>query len=234
MKKQIFNPYLPPWEYIPDGEPRVFDNRLYIYGSHDCFDGKWYCENDYVTWSAPLEDLSDWKYEGVIFRKDQDSRKGNLYAPDVIQGVDGRYYLYYSKDDSSVIGVAVCDTPAGQYDFYGEVHYKDGRVVGDKNGEYFMFDPAVLVDEGRVWLYSGSSVRSTTTKLKRNMAGCTVMELETDMVTVKEGPKLVLEGAKSWTAEVYFEGPSIRKIGDLYYLVYPTRDASGLHYATSF
>lgn len=234
MKKQIFNPYLPPWEYIPDGEPRVFDNRLYIYGSHDCFDGKWYCENDYVTWSAPLEDLSDWKYEGVIFRKDQDSRKGNLYAPDVIQGVDGRYYLYYSKDDSSVIGVAVCDTPAGQYDFYGEVHYKDGRVVGDKDGEYFMFDPAVLVDEGRVWLYSGSSVRSTTTKLKRNMAGCTVMELETDMVTVKEGPKLVLEGAKSWTAEVYFEGPSIRKIGNLYYLVYPTRDASGLHYATSF
>lgn len=218
MKKQIFNPYLPLWEYIPDGEPRVLTIDCIYMVVMTALTESGIGENDYVTWSAPLEDLSDWKYEGVIFRKDQDSRKGNLYAPDVIQGVDGRYYLYYSKDDSSVIGVAVCDTPAGQYDFYGEVHYKDGRVVGDKNGEYFMFDPAVLVDEGRVWLYSGSSVRSTTTKLKRNMAGCTVMELETDMVTVKEGPKLVLEGAKSWTAEVYFEGPSIRKIGDLYYL----------------
>ncbi len=29
------NPYLPAWEYIPDGEPRVFGDRIYIYGSHD-------------------------------------------------------------------------------------------------------------------------------------------------------------------------------------------------------
>ena len=35
MKKQAFNPYLPSWEYIPDGEPYVFDGRIYIYGSHD-------------------------------------------------------------------------------------------------------------------------------------------------------------------------------------------------------
>ena len=24
MKKQIFNPYLPSYEYVPDGEPHVF------------------------------------------------------------------------------------------------------------------------------------------------------------------------------------------------------------------
>lgn len=233
MKKQIFNPYLPPWEYIPDGEPRVFGDRLYIFGSHDRFDGKWYCENDYVTWSAPIDDLSDWRYEGVIFRKEQDARSGNLYAPDVIQGLDGRYYLYYSKDDTSVIGVAVSDTPAGPYEFYGEVSYADGGVVGDNEGEYFMFDPAVLIDDGRIWLYSGSSVRGTTTKVKRNMAGCTVMELETDMKTVKQKPKVILQGTKSWNTEAYFEGPSIRKIGKLYYLVYPVRNGSGLHYATS-
>ena len=33
--KQIFNPYLPSYEYIPDGEPHIFGDRLYIYGSHD-------------------------------------------------------------------------------------------------------------------------------------------------------------------------------------------------------
>ena len=32
MKKQVYNPYLPSYEYIPDGEPRVFGDRLYIYG----------------------------------------------------------------------------------------------------------------------------------------------------------------------------------------------------------
>ena len=35
MKKQAFNPYLPLYEYVPDGEPYVFDGRVYIYGSHD-------------------------------------------------------------------------------------------------------------------------------------------------------------------------------------------------------
>ncbi|MBR6383729.1 MAG: hypothetical protein IKS56_07070 [Lachnospiraceae bacterium] len=40
MKRQVFNPYLPSFEYIPDGEPRVFDGRLYIYGSHDRFNGE--------------------------------------------------------------------------------------------------------------------------------------------------------------------------------------------------
>ena len=37
MKQQVFNPYLPSWEYIPDGEPYVFGDRVYVYGSHDSF-----------------------------------------------------------------------------------------------------------------------------------------------------------------------------------------------------
>lgn len=233
MTKQIFNPYLPSYEYIPDGEPRVFDDRLYIFGSHDKFKGKWFCENDYVTWSAPLNDLSSWRYEGVIYRKDQDSRKGNLFAPDVIQGLDGKYYLYYSKDDSSVIGVAVSDKPAGKYKYLGEVHYKNGKAVGDDENEYFMFDPSILIDGNRIWLYSGSSKRKTTTNIKRNMVGCTVMELEEDMITVKTMPRPVLYGKNGWHNESFFEGPSARKIGELYYLIYPVRNGSGLFYATS-
>ena len=38
-KKQAFNPYLPSWEFVPDGEPHVFDGRVYIYGSHDFYNG---------------------------------------------------------------------------------------------------------------------------------------------------------------------------------------------------
>ena len=52
MKQQCYNPYLPSWEYIPDAEPRLFDGRLYIFGSHDRFGSKDYCVNDYVAWSA--------------------------------------------------------------------------------------------------------------------------------------------------------------------------------------
>ena len=120
MKKQVFNPYLPSYEYVPDGEPHVFGDRVYIYGSHDCFNSNEFCANDYVCWSAPVDDLSDWRYEGVIWKKTDDPGKPpfflpTMYAPDVVQGKDGRYYLYYFKGNERRIGVAVCDTPAGVY-----------------------------------------------------------------------------------------------------------------------
>ena len=233
MKKQIFNPYLPCYEYIPDGEPRIFGDRLYIFGSHDRFGGKTFCENDYVTWSAPIDDLSDWHFEGEIYRKDQDPRPGNLYAPDVVQGPDGRYYLYYSKAETSVISVAVCDTPVGKYEYLGDVSYPDGRVMGEAAEEYFHFDPSVLIDEGRVWLYSGSGQYGKQKRTRQKIVGCMVIELETDMVTVKQAPKVLLPGAKGYGKKAFFEGASARKIGDLYYLVFPTLDMTGLNYATS-
>ena len=67
---------MPSWEYVPDGEPHVFGDRVYVYGSHDRFNGMAFCMNDYVCWSAPVTDLSEWKYEGVIWRKKNDPVKG--------------------------------------------------------------------------------------------------------------------------------------------------------------
>lgn len=137
--KQAVNPYLPSYEYIPDGEPYVFADRVYIYGSHDKYNGDVYCELDYVCWSAPVDDLSAWRYEGVIYKKSQDPANsdllGNLYAPDVTVGPDGRYYLYYALSSLSRISVAVCDEPAGRYEFLGYVHYEDGTFLGDKEGD---------------------------------------------------------------------------------------------------
>lgn len=76
---------------------------------------------DYVCWSAPVDDLGNWRYEGVIYPKTADplnpEGKMCLYAPDVTVGPDGRYYLYYVLDKVSVVSVAVCDTPAGKYEF---------------------------------------------------------------------------------------------------------------------
>ena len=41
--KQAVNPYLPSWEYVPDAEPHIVDGRVYIYGSHDLFNGLNFC-----------------------------------------------------------------------------------------------------------------------------------------------------------------------------------------------
>lgn len=141
MKRQAVNPFLPSWEYIPDGEPRRFGDRVYLYGSHDRFGGREFCMNDYVCWSAPVDDLSDWRYEGVIWRRTDDpgNREGKmfLYAPDCVQGPDGSYYLYYFLGIQFLIGVAVCDEPAGKFEFHGYVHYADGSRLGDKEGDAF-------------------------------------------------------------------------------------------------
>ena len=135
MKKQAFNPYLPSWEYIPDGEPYVFGDRVYVYGSHDYFNGYVFCMGDYVCWSAPVDDLGNWRYEGVIYPKTADplnpEGKMCLYAPDVTVGPDGRYYLYYVLDKVSVVSVAVCDTPAKT-----SMIAKDKKALFAINGSY--------------------------------------------------------------------------------------------------
>lgn len=99
MKKQAMNPYLPLGTYIPDGEPHVFGDRVYIFGSHDAEGGSCFCPLDYECWSAPVDDLGDWRCEGTIYCAEQcphySEQRPDLYAPDVVHGKDGRYYLYY-------------------------------------------------------------------------------------------------------------------------------------------
>lgn len=47
-----------------------------------------------IVWSAPVDDLGNWRYEGVIYPKTADplnpEGKMCLYAPDVTVGPDGR------------------------------------------------------------------------------------------------------------------------------------------------
>lgn len=236
MKKQVFNPYLPLWEYIPDGEPRLFDGRLYIFGSHDRAGGKGFCLNDYVAWSCPEDDLSDWRYEGVIFRKDQtpwNTKNEVYYAPDVVRGPDGRFYLYYFVANSSILSVAVCDKPAGKYEYYGDLCLRDGRIYGSDPDDWFTFDPSVLVDDdGRIWMYTGSGQRSNG-RFGHKIMGCFVMELDKDMITIISDPKVVLPEDWDMKKPSFFEGPSVRHIGDIYYLICPTSDQTGLNYFTS-
>lgn len=161
-KNQIYNPFLPLYEYIPDGEPHVFGDRVYHYGSHDKEGGDTFCMLDYVCYSAPVDDLTDWRYEGVIYQAKQDPRypaPQYMYAPDVVQGNDGRFYLYYCMGGDygqggyqGPVSVAVCATPAGKYEYLGVVKNPDGSPML----KYICFDPAVLNDDGTIRLYYGT------------------------------------------------------------------------------
>ncbi|GFR38761.1 hypothetical protein PRECH8_20570 [Insulibacter thermoxylanivorax] len=237
MKKQGFNPYLPSWEYIPDAEPYVFGDRVYIYGSHDRFNGHAFCLNDYVCWSAPVDNLADWRYEGVIYRKTDDPLNPDgrmcLYAPDVTVGPDGRYYLYYVLDKVPVVSVAVSDTPAGKFEFYGYVRYPDGTRLGEREGDQPQFDPGVLTEGDRTYLYTGFCAVGD-----RSRKGAQATVLGPDMLTIVEEPVFVLpsepysEGT-GFEGHEFFEAPSIRKVGDKYYLIYSSVVMHELCYAVS-
>lgn len=237
MKKQAFNPYLPSWEYIPDGEPYVFNGRVYVYGSHDRFNGYVYCLNDYVCWSAPVDDLSDWRYEGVIYRKTDDPLNPDghmcLYAPDVTVGPDGRYYLYYVLDKVSVVSVAVCDEPAGKYEFYGYVRDKNGNRLGEREGDQHQFDPGVLTEGDRTYLYTGFC-----SKGDKSRKGPMVTVLGPDMLTIVEEPVFIAPSepyskGSGYQGHEFFEASSIRKVGDTYYFIYSSVVFHELCYATS-
>lgn len=243
-KKLAFNPYLPGYEYIPDGEPYVFGDRVYIYGSHDESKGTTFCTGDYVCWSAPIDDLGNWRYEGVIYKKNQDPMNLDgshaLFAPDVVVGPDGRYYLYYGLDYLGRISVAVCDTPAGKYEFYGRVQYSYEDGSRKDLTEHIPYDPAVLVDDDRsVYLYYGFCPNFPVPWVdKEQIKGGMVVELEQDMITIKVPPKLVLpcfmnSKGTGFEEHAFFEASSIRKINGIYYLVYSSQQVHELCYATS-
>lgn len=235
MSKQCFNPYLPDYEYIPDGEPRVFGDRVYIYGSHDKFNGGGFCLNDYVTWSAPVGDLSDWRYEGVIYRKSDDPNykgRGSMYAPDVCLAPDGKYYLYYAFNPgitrkSWAIRCAVADSPVGPFKYHGEVN------LYGYSKEYLPFDPAVYVENGRVWLYYGSGMFFPVLGVfKKNIKGGAVVELNPeDMLTVIKGPVQTLPSNKKSGKHSFFEASSMRKINGRYYFIYSSALGHELCYA---
>ena len=247
MPHQAFNPYLPSYEYVPDGEPRVFGDRVYIYGSHDAFNGNRFCENDYVCWSAPVSDLGDWRCEGVIYPKNRDPQnpdgKMQLFAPDAVQGPDGRYYLYYSLNGSDNVGVAVCDIPAGDFQFYDYVRWPDGSILGGKPGEISCFDPGVLVDGTDVYLYTGFApgpgwLYDQLIKNGRRMEGAYCTKLDADMKTVRQAPILIApsvwnQAGTGFEGHAFFEASSIRKIDDTYYFVYSSILSHELCYATS-
>lgn len=268
MKNQVCNPFLPIGECIPDGEPHVFGDRVYLYGSHDKEGGETFCMLDYTVYSAPVDDLSDWRREGVIYRAEQDpdySERNFMYAPDVVRGNDGRYYLYYCMSGRDGVGgyfgpisVAVCDSPAGQYEYLGFVKNKDGSPMK----KYVCFDPGVINDNGVVRVYYGTQfdfeeredfpseelIESEMKMFNKNreeileysqndsVMGAVTLTLEDDMLTVRDEPRHIIPYKVKGTdfeKHPFFEASSMRKVGEKYYFIYSSQKNHELCYAVS-
>lgn len=234
------NPILDFWEYIPDGEPYVFEDpdqpgkyRVYVYGSHDTFLTR-YCGRDQVVWSAPVEEPNNWRYDGVIFESIVGTSAGDtLYAPDVCETIDKEtgkkvYYLYPNNQAGNRQSmVARSDRPDGPFEVVNWANANRNSTTG-----ILGFDPAVFVDDdGRVYGYWG---------FETSYAG----ELDPDtMYSLKPGTSRIdrmIPGTQSGGGNIstdpqgfnFFEASSLRKVGNKYVFVYARRGIAGERYGT--
>lgn len=232
------NPVLPPLHHIPDGEARVMpDGRLYVFGSYDTMDN-WYCSDRYHVVST--SDFCEWTVHDVAFRGQQVpwfpdpagyaetvpastilsaaveegadippdlASSPLLYAPDAVER-DGVYYLYFCMADGSE-GVATSDRPEGPF--------VDPKQIPARG-----IDPAVFIDDDHSVYFYWGQIRAHGVQMDNDMTSFNPQEVVDDLVTETE--------------HGFHEGLSMRKIGDLYYLVFSdaTRGRpTALGYATS-
>ena len=245
------NPYLPLWEHLPDGEPRVFEDpdqpgkfRAYIIGSHDVTYTA-YCGPDIRMWSAPVEDLSQWRDEGPIFSWFVNGQWDTMYAPDLVCTTDrttGKktYWLYpHSRGWRRIAMVCKGDRPNGPFTPVNLT--ADGTQC--LPGSLIDFDPSVFIepinnkkdkdyDKGyRAYVFYGFQ-HSTACELDQNT-----------MYSKREGTDLIdpfipassadgrlLDKAGSEYKALYqgqnpldfnfFEASSIRQVGNKYVMVF--------------
>ncbi|MCM1450719.1 MAG: hypothetical protein NC102_00460 [Clostridium sp.] len=241
----VGNPYLPLWEHLPDGEPRVFEDpdnpgkyRAYVVGSHDTSFDK-YCGADIHMWSAPVEDLTDWRDEGAIFTYSVDGEWDIMYAPDLVETptADGgkEYYLYpHSRGDRREAMVCKGSRPDGPFTPINLNEDGTAAVEGGVLG----FDPSVYIDicddneKGyRAYGYWGFQ-RSSAAELDPNT-----------MCSVRPGTEMIpyFIPASTPNGEIrdpegtqypalykdqdphdfnFFEASSIRKVGNKYVMIF--------------
>lgn len=243
--------YLFPSDYMADPSVHVFNDKLYIYPSHDWdsgaafdddgghFEMKDYhaltltdIENEEATDCGKILDLQDIPWAGR-----------QLWDNDVVEK-DGKYYLIFSakdKNDVFHLGVAVADRPEGPF-----------KPQADHIRGSYSIDPCVFKDDdGSIYVYFGGLWGGQLQRYKDNKAmgkeylpegdepalPSRVVKMTDDVLQFAEEPKPVLvvdENGKPLAASDphrFFEASWMHKFNGKYYFSYSTGDSHLLCYA---
>ncbi|TDN90377.1 carbohydrate binding protein with CBM6 domain [Salegentibacter sp. 24] len=197
--------------YTADPAPMVYNDKLYLYTSHDEDESTWFTMNDWRLYTT--EDMVNWTDHGPILAYDDfDWAKQNAWAPQAIQR-DGKFYMYVpitDRDGKNGIGVAVANSPYGPFiDPLGK------PLISNSNAD---IDPSVIIDDdGQAYLFWGNPV-------------CYYVKLNEDMISLKgqisQIPNTIeafgkREGEKDdRRPTTYEEGPWVYKRNNTYYLFF--------------
>ncbi len=249
-KKSISKPLVLD-QFTADPSAHVFDNKIYIYPSHDIDAGIPFNDNgdhfgmrDYHVFSMNDPSDSYAKDLGKILDiNDVPWAKRQMWAPDIAKK-DGKYYFYFpakDKNDIFRIGVAIGDSPSGPF-------LPDSNPIK----ESYSIDPALFEEQGDYYMYFGGlwggqlqkyrdNIYDAKNDLRENSEyafGPLVAKMSDDMREFSESPREVMildENEVPLLAgdndRRYFEGPWVHKYKDKYYLSYSTGDTHFICYA---
>ena len=194
--------------YTADPAPMVYNDRMYVYTSHDEDNSTWFTMDDWRVYST--NDMVNWTDHGAILHYTHFTwARSDAWAPQCIER-NGKFYMYVpltSKENNrSAIGVAVANTPLGP--FYDPL----GKPLAQT--DWGDIDPTVFIDDdGQAYLYWGNP-------------DCYYVKLNEDMISLEGEIVKVPMTEESFARRegnerrptTYEEGPWLYKKDKLYYL----------------
>ncbi|MGJ1434504.1 family 43 glycosylhydrolase [Sphingobacterium siyangense] len=193
QQPNVLNPLLP--GYFADPSIKKIADTYYIYATTD---GNGWGAGPSQVWTS--RDFKNWTIQPMNWPNTH-----WYWAPDMTQGYDGRYYLYYSQP-VEIFG-AVADSPTGPWEplvAEGKSMIPNYMIPGviTLDGQTFRDD------DGRIYLFWG------TWGIYPDH-GCAVGILNRDMKTFEKTALIPNTVAKD-----FFEAPYMFKRKGIYYLMY--------------
>jgi arabinoxylan arabinofuranohydrolase len=207
------NPIIP--GYFADPSLVQYDGKFYVYATLDPWGG-----DTLGCWES--DDFQHWTYRflnwpTVEVCASATATESKVWAPSVVRGRDGRFYMYVSVGGEIWAGVA--GHPLGPWRCISETC---PMIATDYNPEYHMIDAEAFIDDdGSAWLYWGSGLSWINGR-------CFAAKLAPDMASFESEVQDV-------TPTNYFEAPFMVKRNGRYFLMYSSgrtdRDTYQVHYA---
>ncbi|MDG2472589.1 MAG: glycoside hydrolase family 43 protein [Pseudomonadales bacterium] len=238
--------------YTADPSAHVFDDKIYIYPSHDIEseastndDGDQFAMRDYHVLSIDSETGKATDHGVALSIDDIPWASKQLWAPDAAYK-NGQYYFYFpARDQEGIfrIGVAVSDNPAGPFkaeeNYIAGTYSIDPAVFEDYDGAFYMYWGGIWGGQLQNWRDEKYDAEDVYPADDQPAYPPRMAKLSDDMLSLDETPKNILiydEDGQLLTAgdteRRFFEASWLHHHQGKYYFSYSTGDTHKIVYAT--
>lgn len=251
VKKEYLSQPLVSHIYTADPSAHVFNNRIYVYPSHDTATGtaeddlgSHFNMMDYHILSMDSVGGTVTDHGIALNIKNIPWAGRQLWAPDAAFA-NGKYYLYFpvkDKQDVFRMGVAVSDKPEGPFaaepsPITGSYSI-DPSVFKDDNGDFYMYFGGIWGGQLQRWNENQYDSTAGNRKPEELAVLPRMAKLSKDMKSFTESVKeikIVDETGNLFTekdnSKRFFEAAWVFKYNGKYYFTYSTGDTHFINYA---